>query len=118
MSTPTPNQAEKWYQEQVVAVLYSNIKGAILGSTINIALVTFVLWSIFPTAGLIAWFLFGQFLNLIRLFVFFRYDKDVAAHKAGATKNATSEEAARSARPHVAAIAHLHISSTKRRRRG
>ena len=79
MSTPTPNQADKWYQEQVVAVLYSNIKGAILGSTINIALVTFVLWSIFPTAGLIAWFLFGQFLNLIRLFVFFRYDKDVAA---------------------------------------
>ena len=52
MSTPTPNQAEKWYQEQVVAVLYGNIKGAILGSTINIALVTFVLWSIFNSSSI------------------------------------------------------------------
>ena len=71
-----PNQAEQWYKEQVVSVLYSNVKGAILGSTINIAVVTFVLWSIFPKFGLIVWFLFGQFLNLIRLYFFLRYDKD------------------------------------------
>lgn len=74
MST-TINQAEKWYQEQVVSVLYSNIKGAVLGSSVNIALVSFVLWPIFPTLGLIVWFIIGQILNMLRLFVFIQYDK-------------------------------------------
>lgn len=71
----TSSQAEQWYQEQVVAVLYGNVKGAILGSTINIALVTFVLWPIYPTLSLITWFVLGQLLNIIRLTVFLRYDK-------------------------------------------
>ena len=75
-----PNQAKKWYDEQVVAVLYSNLKGAILGSVINIALVSFVLWSIFPTPGLIAWFLFGQALNLIRFYLYRLYNKDLSAY--------------------------------------
>lgn len=66
--------ADQWYQEQVVKVLYSNVRGAILGSVLNIALVSFVLWSIFPTYGLLAWFTFGQLLNLLRLFVFIKYD--------------------------------------------
>ena len=70
------NQAEQWYQEQVVAVLYGNVKGAILGSTINIALVSFVLWSIFPTYGLLIWFITGQLLNLLRLYVYVRYDRN------------------------------------------
>ena len=75
-----PNQAKKWYDEQVVAVLYTNLKGAILGSAINIALVTFVLWSIFPTMGLIAWFVFGQALNLLRLYFYQLYNKNTAAY--------------------------------------
>ena len=75
-----PNQAKKWYDEQVVAVLYSNLKGAILGSSINIALVSFVLWSIFPTVGLIAWFVFGQALNLLRFYLFSLYKKDASAY--------------------------------------
>lgn len=75
-----PNQAKKWYDEQVVAVLYSNLKGSILGSSINIALVSFVLWSIFPTIGLFAWFLFGQLLNLLRFYLYRRYHRDPFAY--------------------------------------
>ncbi|MFT6909899.1 MAG: uncharacterized membrane protein (DUF4010 family), partial [Oleiphilaceae bacterium] len=70
------NKAEQWYQEQVVEVLYSNVKGAILGSSINIALVSFVLWPIYPTYGLLIWFILGQVLNLFRLYISIRYESD------------------------------------------
>jgi diguanylate cyclase (GGDEF)-like protein len=72
-----PNQAKKWYDEQVVAVLYTNLMGAILGSSINIALVSFVLWSIFPTAGLIAWLVCGQALNLLRFYLYRLYNNNI-----------------------------------------
>jgi diguanylate cyclase (GGDEF)-like protein len=76
MNTPS-NQAVQWYQEQVVAILYGNAKGAIFGSSINIALVTFVLWSIFPGKALLAWFIFGQVLNAFRLYIRICYDKEI-----------------------------------------
>ena len=72
------NKAEQWYQEQVVKVLYGNVKGAILGSSLNIALVSFVLWPIYPTYGLLIWFVFGLILNLFRLYIFIRYDSNHA----------------------------------------
>jgi diguanylate cyclase (GGDEF)-like protein len=70
------NKAEQWYQEQVVEVLYGNVKGAILGSSINITLVSFVLWPIYPTYGLLIWFILGQVLNLFRLYISIRYESD------------------------------------------
>ncbi len=68
-----PNQAKKWYEEQVVSVLYSNLRGAISGSIINIVLVSFVLWPIYPTYSLLAWFSFGLLLNILRLYFYSRY---------------------------------------------
>lgn len=80
MITIIPKQAKKWYDEQVVAVLYTNLKGAILGSSINIVLVTFVLWSIYPTAGLLSWFIFGLLLNLVRLYFYRQYNQSVSSY--------------------------------------
>ncbi|MFV1922274.1 MAG: diguanylate cyclase [Methylotenera sp.] len=69
--------AEHWFKEQVVDVLFKNVRGAILGSSINIALVSFVLWTVFPGYGLLSWFLVGQLLNLIRLYVSIIYTRDI-----------------------------------------
>ena len=74
MNIPS-KQTKQWYKEQVVIILYSNVKGAILGSSTNIALVTFILWSIFPGRALLAWFIFGQSLNLFRFYIRHQYDK-------------------------------------------
>lgn len=75
MNIPS-KQAKQWYLEQVVTILYGNAKGAIFGSSINIALVTFILWSIFPGLALLIWFIFGQVLNALRLYIRILYDKD------------------------------------------
>lgn len=75
MNIPS-QQTKQWYQEQVVTILYGNAKGAIIGSSFNIAIVTYVLWSIFPGQGLLAWFIFGQILNAFRFYIRHRYDSE------------------------------------------
>jgi len=63
------NNQDNWQESQVVNVLYKNALGAVLGSACNIAIVTFVLSKIYPTTGLLSWFVLGQLLNLIRYYV-------------------------------------------------
>jgi len=62
---------EQWHKEQVVTMLYSNAVGAIIGSVSNITLVSVVLATIYPTLGLLSWFILGQALNIVR-FYFYR----------------------------------------------
>jgi diguanylate cyclase (GGDEF)-like protein len=57
---------QKWRDQQIVAMLYGNARGAMSGSMINIALVSYVLSSIYPPVGLLVWFSCGQLLNIAR----------------------------------------------------
>jgi len=73
MKTAQLTQREKWHKEQIVAMLYKNVTGAIVGSISNIAIVSFVLAPIYPTIGLLSWFLVGQTLNLVRFYIHHLY---------------------------------------------
>ncbi len=64
---------QQWRQEQVVALLYGNAKGAIFGSVTNIAIVAFVLSNIYPNKELLTWFLVAQGLNAYRWWVLRNY---------------------------------------------
>ena len=64
---------EQWRAQQVVAILYKNARGAMVGSMANIAIVSYVLADIYPTVGLLIWFVFGEGLNLIRWYVHHLY---------------------------------------------
>ena len=71
------SQREKWHNEQIVAMLYKNVVGAIIGSVFNISIVSFVLVAIYPTIGLLAWFISGQIVNLIRFYTYRLYITDI-----------------------------------------
>ena len=67
----TPNETlptSSWQELQVVRVLYKNALGAIIGSAFIIAIATYVLSKIYPTIGLLTWFVLGQVLNLTRYY--------------------------------------------------
>ncbi len=70
-------QREQWHKEQIVSVLYNNAIGAIVGSVANIIVVSCVLVSIYPTAGLLTWLLAGLSLNAIRGYTHHLYVKDI-----------------------------------------
>jgi len=57
---------EQWREEQIVAVLYRNARGAMVGSMVGIALVSYVLSSVFPFVPLLIWFVIGETLNIAR----------------------------------------------------
>jgi diguanylate cyclase (GGDEF)-like protein len=65
-----------WVEEQVVATLFKNGLGAIVGNLINIALASYLLIKVFPLQPLLSWFLFGQFLNLARVILLKSYSKN------------------------------------------
>ena len=70
------SQREQWHKEQIVSMLYNNAVGAIIGSVFNIALVAFVLSTIYPAYSLLGWFVFGQLLNVTRYYIYRQYTID------------------------------------------
>ncbi len=64
---------DQWREEQIVAVLYRNARGAMTGSMIGIALLAYVLSTVYPGFGIFIWFLVGEALNLARWLVHRRY---------------------------------------------
>lgn len=66
----------KWQQSQIVAVLFRNVLGAIIGNLINVTLVTYLLSEIYPGPELLLWCAFGYGVNLFRLALLLAYRKN------------------------------------------
>ena len=72
-----------WQEEQIVAMLYNNAAGAIMGTAVSIGIATFVLFSIYPTLELMTWFAVGQSVCLVRFFFYY-------LHRVHVTKYSTA----------------------------
>jgi diguanylate cyclase (GGDEF)-like protein len=57
---------EQWREERIVSILYNNGSSAIMGSVINIAIISAVLMNIYPMSKILIWFSAGEALNLVR----------------------------------------------------
>jgi len=76
-SVPTNTDYEQnkeiWTAQQIVAALFKNALGAIVGNLINIFLAFYLLIQVFPLQPLLSWFLFGQCLNFLRVLLLKAY---------------------------------------------
>ena len=78
INTDYEKKKEEWSEQQVVAALFKNALGAIVGNLINIFLAFYLLIQVFPLQPLLSWFIFGQCLNFFRVALLKGYSSNAA----------------------------------------